>query len=76
MKRAPKRARVDFRTERQTHGRILRGNLLACGHDEAWLFSLLQAHGLEKPEQVFLLIADNKGGVILLPKQGKGEKQC
>ena len=58
------------------HGRILRGNLLACGHDEAWLFSLLQAHGLEKPEQVFLLIADNKGGVILLPKQGKGEKQC
>ena len=49
------------------HGRVLRGNLIACGKDEAWLSNVIKAHGLRGPAQVFLMILDNKGGIILLP---------
>lgn len=58
------------------HGRVLRGNLYASGKDEAWLYSLLQTRGFEKPGDVYLLIVDNKGGVILLPKGQKEGKLC
>ena len=54
------------------HGRILRGNVKACGKDEAWLFGTLHEHGINSPEKVFLMILDNTGGVILLPKEAKG----
>jgi len=51
-------------------GRLLRGNLTACGHDETWLRETLQREGLTSPREVFLLTLDETGETVCVRKEG------
>ena len=49
-------------------GRVLTANLQGCGRDEAWLGAQLRSRGLERAEQVYLMLTDDRGGVVLVPR--------
>ncbi len=51
-------------------GRILDHNLATRGYDRVWLDRQLKAHGIKRPEDVYLLTADEKGKVYFAPKEG------
>lgn len=50
------------------HGRLLKSNLISCGKNEDWLNKQLKMNKLKSTEDVFLLVIDNKDGVVLIPK--------
>ena len=50
-------------------GRLLRGNLTACGRDEAWLQALLRREGLASYRQIFLLTLDEHGRTVCVKKE-------
>ncbi|MBQ7492042.1 MAG: DUF421 domain-containing protein [Clostridia bacterium] len=51
-------------------GEVREDALRQAGMDRAGLSALLRSKGLNSPAQVFLLCADQSGGVILLRKEG------
>ena len=51
-------------------GRLLRQNLKSRGYEEVWLERQLAAHGLRRPDQVFLMTVDETGRVYLVPREG------
>ncbi len=51
-------------------GRVLDHNLATRGYDRVWLDRQLKAHGIKRPEDVYLLTADEKGKVYFAPKEG------
>lgn len=51
------------------HGRVMSKNLQLCGRDENWLTKTLSEQKISTPADVYLMILDNKGGVILLPRE-------
>ena len=50
-------------------GRILNHNLKLRGYDSGWLMKQLKAHGAKKPEDVYLLTADEMGRVYFALKE-------
>lgn len=50
-------------------GRLLSRNLKARGYEETWLHRQLALHGLDKPEQAFLLTVDETGSTYCVPKE-------
>lgn len=52
-------------------GRVLEHNLKTRGYDRAWLNKQLKSHGAKKPEEVYLLTADEQGRVYFAHKEGK-----
>lgn len=52
-------------------GRLLEHNLKARGYEEHWLHSQLQAHGVKRVDQVFLLTVDEGGGIYFAAKEGR-----
>ena len=52
-------------------GRLLEHNLKARGYEEGWLHKQLQAHGVKRVDQVFLLTVDEGGSVYFAAKEGK-----
>jgi uncharacterized membrane protein YcaP (DUF421 family) len=52
-----------------TDGRVLDHNLQLRGYDRAWLSKQLKAHGTKRPEDVYLLTADEQGTVYFVSKE-------
>ncbi len=52
-------------------GRLLEHNLHLRGYEETWLEKQLKAHGVKRPDQVYLLTADELGRVYFAPKEEK-----
>jgi len=52
-------------------GRVLEHNLALRGLEENWLEKQLKAHGVKRPDQVYLLTADELGRVYFAPKEEK-----
>ena len=52
-------------------GRVLEHNLRTRGYDQNWLDKQLKAHGVKRPEQVYLLSADELGRVYFAPMEVK-----
>jgi len=50
-------------------GRVLDHNLKTRGYDRAWLDKQLKAHGVKKPEEVYLLTADELGRIYFAHKE-------
>lgn len=50
-------------------GRVLKGNLSACGRDEAWLVRELRRQGLASPKDAFLLTLDEFNKVYCVKKE-------
>lgn len=50
-------------------GRLLSRNLKGRGYEEIWLQKQLASHGVEHPEQVFLLTVDEGGNTYCVPKE-------
>ena len=50
-------------------GRLLSRNLKGRGYEEIWLQKQLASHGVERPEQVFLLTVDEGGNTYCVPKE-------
>lgn len=57
------------------HGRVMSANLSSCGRDEKWLKKTLESRGIATPADVYLMVLDNKGGIILLPREDFSGKQ-
>ncbi len=53
-----------------TDGAISKTELAFCGKDEKWLNIMLAAYGY-RPEEVFLLLVDDAGGVHFTPKKAR-----
>ena len=49
-------------------GRLLEHNLKALGHDRAWLDARLAERDCPGPENAFLLLVDQGGGIYLARK--------
>lgn len=56
------------------HGRVMSKNLNTCGHDMNWLNEKLKENKISSPSDVYLMILDNKEGIILLPRESSSEK--
>lgn len=52
-------------------GRVLEHNLRLRGYEEGWLEKQLKAHNVKRPDQVYLLTADELGRVYFSPKEEK-----
>lgn len=52
-------------------GRILDHNLRLRGYNRSWLDKQLKAHGAKRPEDVYLLTADELGRIYFAPKEDK-----
>ncbi len=50
-------------------GRLLSRNLKGRGYEEVWLQKQLASHGVERPEQVFLMTVDEGGNTYCVPKE-------
>ena len=50
-------------------GRLLSRNLKGRGYEEIWLQKQLASHGVERPEQVFLMTVDEGGNTYCVPKE-------
>lgn len=50
-------------------GRLLSVNLKSCGRDENWLRSQLLENHLHGPEDVYLMVIDNLGGTMIVPRE-------
>lgn len=50
-------------------GRVLDHNLKIRGYDQVWLNKQLKSHGVKKPEEVYLLTADELGRTYFAPKE-------
>lgn len=50
-------------------GRVLDHNLKTRGYDQVWLNNQLKSHGVKKPEEVYLLTADELGRTYFAPKE-------
>ena len=59
----------DIYTTLIAHGRVLGKNLRASGRDRAWLEGEIGRRGISSPADVYLMVLDNRGGVILLPRE-------
>jgi len=51
------------------HGRVMRKSLFSCGKTEKWLENTLRNRNISTPADVYLMILDEKGGIILLPRE-------
>ncbi len=51
-------------------GRLLTHNLKGRGYEEVWLQKQLEAHGLRRPGEAFLLTVDEGGNTYCVPKRG------
>ncbi len=58
----------EFYTTLIAQGRVLSVNLPVCGRDEAWLSEQLAARDL-RPADVYLMVADNLGGLMIVPRE-------
>ena len=56
-------------------GRVLSENLRSAGRDEVWLRRELERQGLRSAGQVFLLLTDDLGGVLLIPRDGAEQEE-
>ena len=52
-------------------GRVLTHNLQLRGFEDGWLEKQLKAHGVKRPDQVYLLTADELGRVYFAAKEEK-----
>lgn len=52
-------------------GRVLKHNLRLRGYEDSWLEKQLTAHGVKRPDQVYLLTADELGRVYFAAKEEK-----
>lgn len=50
-------------------GRVLTANLKSSGLDDTWLEKELRKNGLHTPKEVYLMVVDNCGGVMLIPRE-------
>ena len=50
-------------------GRLLSHNLKDRGYEEVWLQKQLASHGVERPDQVFLMTVDEGGNTYCVPKE-------
>ncbi len=50
-------------------GRLISVNLKSCGRDENWLHAQLQQNHLRGPEDVYLMVIDNLGGTMIVPRE-------
>ena len=50
-------------------GRLLSHNLKGRGYEEVWLQKQLASHGMERPDQVFLMTVDEGGNTYCVPKE-------
>ena len=50
-------------------GRLLSHNLKGRGYEEVWLQKQLATHGVERPDQVFLMTVDEGGNTYCVPKE-------
>ena len=50
-------------------GRLLSHNLKGRGYEEVWLQKQLASHGVERPDQVFLMTVDEGGNTYCVPKE-------
>lgn len=50
-------------------GRLLSRNLKGRGYEEIWLQKQLASHGVERPDQVFLMTVDEGGNTYCVPKE-------
>ena len=66
---------VDTSTEPELYttliaqGRLLSVNLKSCGRDRHWLDAQLRKNNLQSPKDVYLMVIDNRGGVLLVPQE-------
>ena len=56
-------------------GRVLSVNLRSCGRDRSWLNAQLRANKLTSPGDVYLMVLDNLGGIILVPNASDNNTQ-
>ncbi len=50
-------------------GRVLSDNLRLLGYNEAWLQKRLAENGLSAPSEVYMMTADQQGGIFLAPRE-------
>ena len=50
-------------------GRLLSQNLNKCGRDRRWLDAELKAAGLPSVSEVYLMVVDNRGQVLVVPQE-------
>lgn len=50
-------------------GRLLHANLQRTGYDDVWLQKQLHTHHIKRTEDVFMLLVNDDGTVLLLPKE-------
>ncbi len=50
-------------------GRLLHANLQRTGYDDKWLYKQLYTHHLHRTEDVFMLLLNDDGSVVLIPKE-------
>jgi len=50
-------------------GRILEENLHICGYDTKWLTAQLKQRGIQDPQEVYLMMADQKGCIYFAAKE-------
>lgn len=50
-------------------GRVMDRNMQQRGYDRSWLSKQLKAHGARRPEDVYLLLADELGRVYFAPRE-------
>ena len=66
---------VDTSTEPELYttliaqGRLLSVNLKSCGRDRHWLDAQLRKNNLQSPKDVYLMVIDNRGGILLVPQE-------
>lgn len=51
------------------NGRVLSDNLRLLGYDEKWLKKRLAENGLSAPSEVYMMTADQRGGIFLAPRE-------
>ena len=51
------------------HGRVMSSNLCSCGKNDKWLAGELKKHGYSSASDIYLMITDNNGGSIIIPRE-------
>lgn len=51
------------------NGHVLSDNLCLLGYDEKWLKKRLAENGLSAPSEVYMMTADQQGGIFLAPRE-------
>ena len=56
-------------------GRVLDANLKACGRDRKWLDERLREAGSASPAGIYLMVLDDRGGVLTVPMDRRPQSQ-